>query len=57
MTTAEPVFAECFRSFPARPVIDVAETPWTRDELDARIDYWMDLLARFVRAGEIDARG
>jgi len=41
----DPVFAQCVRSFPERPIIDPAETPWTRDELDHRIDYWMRLLA------------
>ena len=35
------VFACCVRSFPDRPVIDVATTPWTRDELDAQIDHCM----------------
>jgi len=37
----DPLFVHCARSFPERPTIDVAETPWTREELDARIDYWM----------------
>jgi len=40
MTLPDPVFAYVVRAFPNRPEVDVAETPWTRDELDARIDYW-----------------
>jgi len=44
----DPVFSQCVRSFPERPIIDPAETPWNRDELDARIDYWMRLLTASV---------
>lgn len=43
--SADPVFAECVKTFPERPTIDVAETPYTRDELAARIDYWMQQLS------------
>ena len=41
---ADPVFAECVKTFPERPTIDVAETPYTRDELAARIDRCMGQL-------------
>lgn len=52
MTLPDPVFACCARTFPVRPIIDDAETPWTRDELDARIDHWMTQLKMLAAWGE-----
>lgn len=50
MTLPDPVFACCANAFPARPVIDVAETPWTQAELDVRIDHWMGQLQMLTEA-------
>lgn len=46
------MFVECIKSFPERPVIDVAVTPYTREELAARIDYWMGQLFGLTEWGE-----
>ena len=41
-----PVLEACRDSYPERPDIDVATTPWTREVLARKIDYCMELLDR-----------
>lgn len=41
-----PVLEACRDSYPERPDIDVATTPWTRDVLARKIDHYMFLLDR-----------
>ena len=53
--TLDSVLMACLMAHPKRPDIDVAETPFTRAELDERIDYWMRLLSKVVHGeGEPD---
>ena len=49
--SADPVLAECVKTFPERPTIDVAETLYTRGELAARIDRCMGLLDALANWG------
>jgi len=39
------IFSRCVESFPERPDIDPEETPFTREQVDERIDYWMKKLS------------
>jgi predicted XRE-type DNA-binding protein len=48
----DPVFEECYKAFPERPCIDAAETLYTREQLDFRIDYWMSQLANLTKWGK-----
>jgi len=44
-----PILQECKDSYPQRPQIDPATTPWPRDQLARKIDYYMDLLSRAAK--------
>lgn len=46
-TLPDPLFAVCWNAYPERPDVDVAETPWTREQLAGRIDYWHRQIHRF----------
>lgn len=45
MSGADPIFEECYKSYPERPEIDVATTIYTRERLEAAVDFWMGLIA------------
>lgn len=35
------ILAACLKTYPDRPALNAAEWPYTREELEDRIDYWM----------------
>lgn len=39
------IFRECIKTYPRRPKLNPAEWPFRRDELEERIDYWMQMIA------------
>lgn len=51
MSGADPIFEDCYKSYPERPVIDPATTLYTRAEVERKVDYWMGELSRLAQWG------